>query len=133
MNATDTKLRSVATSQNGQWIVAGRDDGKILLLNNQGNIIRTLSKHTSGVFGIAFSPDSKSVATAGFDKQIIIWDIDSGEVKATLKGHLDRIRSVAFSPDGKTVASSSYDGDIKLWNIRGELLETLKADTSGGN
>ena len=133
VNATDTKLRSVATSQNGQWIVAGRDDGKILLLNNQGNIIRTLSKHTSGVFGIAFSPDSKSVATAGFDKQIIIWDIDSGEVKATLKGHLDRIRSVAFSPDGKTVASSSYDGDIKLWNIRGELLETLKADTSGGN
>ena len=82
-----------------------------------------LKGHPS-VSSVAFSPDSKTLASA--KTHIKLWDSRSGEVLQTLKGHTSHVCSVAFSPDGKTLASASDDRTIRLWDARsGAALQVL--------
>src|SRR5712692_754341 len=75
-----------------------------------------LKGHSGLVYGVAFSPDGKLLATAGFDSLVKLWEYPSGKELRTLTGHTKPVYSVAFSPDGLTLASSSDDQTIRLWN-----------------
>jgi WD40 repeat protein len=77
----------------------------------------TLKGHTDYVFSVAFSPDSKTLASGCQDGTIKLWDVATGKEQATLTGHKDRVFSVAFSPDGMLLASGSDDRTITLWDV----------------
>ena len=76
-----------------------------------------LKGHKDLVHGVAFSPDGKQIATAGFDNDVKLWSFPAGKEVRTLTGHTKPVYSVAFSPDGKTLASGSDDKTIRLWNV----------------
>ncbi len=77
---------------------------------------RTLRGHTAAVDSVAFSPNGKQIASAGFDGTVRIWDIRTGRTIQTLEGHIRRVESVAFSPDGTRIASASADQTLKVWD-----------------
>lgn len=65
---------------------------------------------------VTFSPDGKHLATAGNDKFVRVWDVETGKEFATLLNS-DRVRTVAFSPDGNSLAAGSKDGTVRIWML----------------
>ena len=76
-----------------------------------------LSGHTGGVEGVAFSPDSRMIASASGDGTLWLWDSGTGTpIGQPLTGHTGSVMGVAFSPDGTTIASAGDDRTVRLWD-----------------
>jgi hypothetical protein len=77
-------------------------------------------------YTLDFAPDNKTLASAGYDRIIRLWDADTFKVIRELKDHSDTVYGVAFSPDGKLLASGSADRAVKVWDPHtGKRLFTL--------
>jgi WD40 repeat protein len=86
-----------------------------------------LSGHKDGVSSVAFSPNGKTIASAGYDNTIRVWNSSNGHFIRELKGHTNWVNSVVFSPDSKIIASGSRDNTIRLWSSgSGRLIRIIK-------
>jgi WD40 repeat protein len=89
----------------------------------------TCKGNTVQVFGVCFSPDGKTIASAG-NRTVRIWNPATGQENLSIKS-AGAFRSICFSPDGKRLAIHSLDsndlGVVKVWNVaRGQEELTLK-------
>jgi WD40 repeat protein len=73
--------------------------------------------HASGVQGIAFSPDGKTVLTGGYDRTTRLWDAATGEPLGPPQTHAAEVRALAFHPDGKTVLTGGGDHNAQRWDL----------------
>ncbi len=94
--------------------------------------VRTLEgpQRTGWYGGIAFSPDGKTLVSAGGGEPTIrFWDVATGQPVRTLQAgrRVDFVGSLAFRPDGKILASGAGDGTITIWDVAaGSPVRTLR-------
>lgn len=77
-----------------------------------------LAGHGAAVEAVAFSPDSKTLATCGEDRLVLLWDVSTGTLRAHLEGHREGVRHAAFSPDGALLATADRYAQVRLWDAR---------------
>jgi eukaryotic-like serine/threonine-protein kinase len=77
----------------------------------------TLRGHEGEVYHVTFAPDGTTLATAGEDGTVRLWETATGKQVAELRGHTDEVNWVAFAPDGRSLVSASDDGTARVWDV----------------
>lgn len=116
------------------WIDAGAKGpaaGEASTLQSHLNIpdIKPRFPEVSPAGSVAFSPDGKTLAVAGY-KEVHLVDPTTGKVLEHFDGAAGMVRSVAFSPDGRWLAAAGglcqRSGEVQIWDIQADkLLHTL--------
>ncbi|GAB4369095.1 MAG: NB-ARC domain-containing protein [Elainellaceae cyanobacterium] len=105
-------------------IASGSDDCTVRHWDLQTEQCLQISQSTTHwIRSIAFSPNGQTLAIAGDDQQIRLWQVNAGCVPPSshpvlLEGHKHWIRSIAFSPDGRYLASGGDEQFVRLWDVQ---------------
>jgi hypothetical protein len=114
-----------AFAPGGEVLAIACDDGNLRLWHpSRGQLSAVLAGHRERMWGVAFSPDGKRLATAAGDwyrplgsGEAKLWDPVTRRPLATLQcGQADLIFAVTFSPDSKLLATAGWDGTARLWD-----------------
>ena len=73
--------------------------------------------HRNLITAQAYSRDGATLATAGVEGSIILWDVATLEIRFQFYGNNAEVKSLAFSPDSRTLASGAEDGLVTLWDL----------------
>lgn len=133
------KVNAVAFSSDDEMkFIATASDNRIQIRETESwRLVRQLELQTY-VNAIAFSPDSKLIATATVDTVNLnktgedritakIWEIDSGRLISSLNQG-NSVNALSFSPDGEVIVTASADGTAQVWKTAsgervGQLLQ----------
>ncbi len=108
--------------------VAFGPDGKIFATGGNGTTARLwdvatgksvgkLLEHQAPVYALAFSPDGRTLLTAG-GGVVRLWDVDTGESSGEpLEASSGYFCSAAFSSDGQNILIPGPDQDAWLWSL----------------
>jgi len=100
------------------WLAAGTTSGAILLWDLPGKLLRApLEGHSGPVYGLACTPDGKSLLSGGADGTVRVWEVESGQQRQCYRWHKSWVTCVAVAPNGMTAAAGSEDATVVVWDL----------------
>ncbi|HET6576067.1 MAG TPA: serine/threonine-protein kinase [Fimbriiglobus sp.] len=131
--AVGTSVRSAAVSPSGSWVALGDRFGTVRVFDLTEDKPILEYPQESTVNGVAFTRDGMTLASAGTDGSVIIYDIPGNRKRYTLTGrHSGPVYGLAFSPDGERLATAGWDHNVVVWDTRtGTALKTIRAHDEG--
>ena len=133
---------ALAWNPNGQILATGGfgtvqlwnpDNGKLrLTLFTPFSRIDTPNAPSEATFpqgnidSLSWSPEGQTLAIAGEDRTIHLWDVDSQRITRQIKADQGWIKQLSWSPDGQRWAVLGENIRLKLWDAkRGKAIKTL--------
>ncbi|CAH0400702.1 unnamed protein product [Chilo suppressalis] len=94
--------------------------------------IMLLEGHQGEIFTAKFHPEGKHLASAGFDRQIFMWNVyGQCENVMVMSGHTGAIMELCFSPDGSHLYTCATDNTVAVWDVpTGMRIKKLKGHTN---
>jgi WD40 repeat protein len=74
------------------------------------------------VYAVAFHPDGRFLASAGYDQKVRLWNLETGDQIRALPGQ-DAFFCLAYSPDGRRLAAGGWHGMLHIWDSKTGRLE----------
>jgi len=109
-------VHSLAFSPDDALLAIGRSDAINIRYAANGLGI-PFTELDQDIFGVCFSPDGKSLASANADHHASLWRVPEGTLVRDFVGHSNSVNSVDLSPDGKLLATASADDTARVWNV----------------
>ena len=113
-STTTTTTTTTTTADQVTWLDVKEELqlGRVVLRGGHGE--------KADVLDVAWSPDSRLLATASVDNTVVVWDTTKppkNALVARLEKHKNFVQGVAFSPDGRYLASQSSDQTVRVYRI----------------
>jgi WD40 repeat protein len=131
-------------SPDGRWLVTTDPDGQGHVTTrtsypqvwdaHSGQLVQTIKGHSARVGEVRFTPDGRSMATAGYGGAVELWDTRDWSLVRTIQvpsaGVQFTFPPLAFSPDGRRLATGSMDASVRLWDVEtGQQLHRMRGHT----
>jgi WD40 repeat protein/serine/threonine protein kinase len=114
-------------SPDASLLATGSFAGEVVVLDlRTGEVRKKFAGHTLVVRSVAFSADSKRLASTSSDKSVRVWDLVGDAPPAILWPHTNKVWCATFTPDGKRIISGGTDSAIRVTDVAtGEVLRSL--------
>eukprot|EP00750_Incisomonas_marina_P017291 INCI20202.3.p1 GENE.INCI20202.3~~INCI20202.3.p1 ORF type:complete len:600 (-),score=83.54 INCI20202.3:898-2697(-) len=109
--------------------------------SSTGECIRTLTRHSSCVYSVSFSPNGRYLASGSYDSELLVWDVATGTVllsyvhSSAAANGTQGIFDVRWNDAGDKVAACFVDSTICVLDFDGHSAKTEKSsaeESSGG-
>lgn len=112
----------------GRNLISASSDTTVKVWNaHKGFCMSTLRTHKDYVKALAYAKDREQVASAGLDKCIFLWDVNTltaltannnTVTTSSLIGNKESIYSLTMNPSGSVIVSGSTEKALRVWDPR---------------
>ncbi|MFM2479233.1 WD40 repeat domain-containing protein [Celerinatantimonas sp. MCCC 1A17872] len=122
-------IRDIALSANGQNVVVGLENAKVVFINLRTGRRLEFLGHTQAINIVRLSANGRYAFSAGNGGDAILWNTQSAQI--ITKVHMNsRITQIAMTPDGKYIFVAGSHNQAKIYTIvQGQLLSKLAIHT----
>lgn len=129
----NTSIPAVATdlacSADGKAVFLAAADNKAWKIDT--SLEQLLTGHTGAVTGVAFLPDGRWLLSAGADKTVRQWNLETGKSTRQYAGVTAPVTSLALSTDGLRLVAATSDSRVLGWPVKADAgTNAISADMS---
>lgn len=119
------RYTAMAYSPDGAWLLAGREDGLIDVLDAESLMpLRMMRGHSGTIRSLTFGGENL-VVSASDDETARLWDLATGKLEGTYRGtHAGPVRSALLTHDGQRVVTGCADAAVRVFD-RDNALELV--------
>lgn len=126
------RATALAFSPDGTSLAIGSGlasrSGQLAIVNvANGTPVKTMPElHSDTIFGVAYSPDGRWLASCGADKMTKLLNASTFEPSKLFEGHTHHVLALAWQEDANRLATASADMTVKIWDLeKGESVKTI--------
>lgn len=130
----DDVVYRVAWSPDGERIASAGGDGICQVSGRaDGGLVVNFSGHSGPVLSVRYL-DAMTLASAGVDQTVRLWDGADGKLRRTLDNHVGVVNDIALGPVGADgirdrIITIGEDRTVRLWQPRiGRMVRFTKLD-----
>jgi WD40 repeat protein len=113
----DEDFRQAAVSPEGKRLACADIERLYVVDPTNRKEIVNLPGNSGGIRMMALSPSGRTLASIGFDRGVLLWDVISGRIVKRFQEKIGQLEAIAWSPNGKYLAGSSSDTCV-IWDVK---------------